>query len=253
MKLILLGSVLPPGDYPDDIATKGFTDEGTIEALKVHNLPESITPRMYADLPSTERAILEVKLIEEEFQIVKNAYPEYDITELKPSYCSETNKITYPKLVDYLNKISEKLADTKHGMLGIFYTGAAQLGTGSWVVPDDKGICVFSMQNLFEFMRELKWTGQLWMHIDCPHAGYWVLDMYKDHKKYADVISNAMIDVSCDQFNTPDWLVHLVIYKDRDNLLWTKANPTGFTMTYSSAAWPNPGKSYVIVKVPYPN
>ena len=66
--------------------------------------------------------------------------------------------------------------------------------------------------------------------------------MYKDHKKYEDVISNAMFDASCDHFNTPDWLVNAVVYRERENQLWTTANPTAFTKNFPAASWQNPGK-----------
>ena len=36
--LLAFGSVLPPGDYPEDIASKGFTEDGTEQALQVHNI-----------------------------------------------------------------------------------------------------------------------------------------------------------------------------------------------------------------------
>ena len=112
---------------------------------------------------------------------------------------------------------------------------------------------MFSMKMLYEFLKEEGWRGQLWMHIDSPQAGNWVVDMYKDHKKYEDVITNCMIDVSCDHFSTPDWLVHLIVYTERENQLWTLANPTAFTKNFSAASWPNPGKPNKIVYVPYPN
>ena len=102
-------------------------------------------------------------------------------------------------------------------------------------------------------MQENGWVGNLWMEIDCPHAGNWVLDIYKNHQKYNKVIANTMIDVSCDHFNTPDWLVHVVLYKERENAIWLRSNPLGFTKNFPCAAWPNPGKNLVNVYVPYPN
>ena len=62
-----------------------------------------------------------------------------------------------------------------------------------------------------------------------------------------------MIDVSSDHFNIPDWLVHVVVYQERENELWTKSNPIAFTKTYTCASWPNPGKQDKIVYVPCPN
>ena len=57
---------------------------------------------------------------------------------------------------------------------------------------------LISLFRLYKFLEEEKYVGSLWMHIDCPHAGNWVIETYKDHWNYGKTLVNIMLDASCD-------------------------------------------------------
>ena len=55
--MLLLGSVLPEGDYSDDIATKGFTEEGAGKALILHEIPGEFSAQKYKKLDKRKKII----------------------------------------------------------------------------------------------------------------------------------------------------------------------------------------------------
>ena len=103
-----------------------------------------------------------------EFEIIKRAYVDEEITEVCPVLDQKTGHITYPKMNEYLEGISKLLKNSHGQMVGIFYTGASQLGTGNWVLPNEEGISILSLEGLYRFLKSQGWKGQLWMQIDCP-------------------------------------------------------------------------------------
>ena len=86
---------------------------------------------------------------------------------------------------------------------GVYYTGMSQVGTGNWAVlpddPDANHVEFISMTTLFDLTREVNYNhGFIWMSLDCPFGGNWILQAYKEHALYTDIFSNILMDCATD-------------------------------------------------------
>ena len=129
--------------------------------------------------------------------------------EVKPTI-SETGEITFPSKRDYINawrSVTEASITKRY--FGVYYSGMSQVGTGNWVVlPDsNKSVAAATPQHvdfitltmLFRLTASLGYkSGYIWMSLDCPFGGNWILQAYKEHQLYKECFSNILMDCSTD-------------------------------------------------------
>ena len=103
-------------------------------------------------------------------------------------------------------------------MISIQYSGMTELGTGNWVVlPDDYDklmkseeevpesalVDTISINELLDSIKHLKYNANtshfnMWMGLDCPFAGAWVIDIYDRRELFSKYFGNILVDASCD-------------------------------------------------------
>lgn len=82
-------------------------------------------------------------------------------------------------------------------------------------------------------------NGLIWMSIDCPFGGNWILQAYKEHDLYKECFSNILLDCATDQYNTPDWLTYMVRLVDRYQSIWSRSRPIAYNLGFKTVVWPD--------------
>ena len=159
--------------------------------------------------------------MEQEFALFRQSYVDMQFVEVRP-VIKENGDIHYPTKRDYIKAWEQVVNNSAtRRYFGAYYSGMSQVGTGNWVVlpdsPQNQGrVELITLTMLFRFTQSLKYDrGFIWMSIDCPFGGNWILQAYKDQHLYEDTFNNILMDCSTDQFNTPDWLSYMMRLVDR--------------------------------------
>ena len=65
------------------------------------------------------------------------------------------------------------------GFFGIVYSGASYWKTGDWAVlsEDRKSVTVITLDDICQQLISLGFRGAVWISLDSPHSGKWVLEM----------------------------------------------------------------------------
>ena len=81
----------------------------------------------------------------------------------------------------------------------------SQVGTGNWVVlPDNEDerssrVDFISLSMVFGLTASQGYSqGLIWMSLDCPFGGNWILQAYKEHELYRECFANILIDCATD-------------------------------------------------------
>jgi hypothetical protein len=69
-----------------------------------------------------------------------------------------------------------------------------------------------SLDDIFNYTKEVKFKGSLWFSSDGPYAGLWALEMA--NKPNVSNISSIMVDCGCDWTAEPEWLTYFFCYFD---------------------------------------
>lgn len=131
--------------------------------------------------------------MEQEFALFKQSYADMSFVEVRPKI-NENGEIEYPTKRDYIAAWRHVVENSKQrNYFGVYYSGMSQVGTGNWVVlpdnPNTKGsrVELITLTMLFKFTQMLEYKkGFIWMSIDCPFGGNWILQAYRDQHLYTD-------------------------------------------------------------------
>ena len=103
--------------------------------------------------------------------------------EVAPKIDPSTGEIIFPTKRDYLNAwkhVTKNSINKRY--FGVYYTGMAQVGTGNWVVLPDKAadrnthVEYIDLRMVFDLTASLGYkSGLIWMSLDCPFGGNWIL------------------------------------------------------------------------------
>ena len=116
-------------------------------------------------------------------------------------------EMIFPRKRDYINAWKMVVeSSNQRRYFGVYYTGMAQVGTGNWVVlPDNpkqgpaQQVDFITMTMLFRFTESLGYQqGFIWMSLDCPFGGNWILQAYKEHTLYTECFANILMDCATD-------------------------------------------------------
>jgi len=165
----------------------------------------------------------------------KAAYTDMSFVEVRPTV-GENGELKFPRKKDYISawkSVTEASIPKRY--FGVYYTGMSEVGTGNWVVlPDNPAqssnhVSTINLTMLFRLTESLGYAnGYIWMSLDCPFGGNWILQAYREYTLYTNCFSNILMDCATDQYNTPDWLTYIVRLVDRRLSLWNRSRPIAF-------------------------
>ena len=126
--------------------------------------------------------------MEQEFALFKKSYPDMHFTEVRPSIQSD-GSIKFPTRREYVTAWRQVVRQSlSKYYFGVYYTGMAQEGTGNWVVMPDKQnpeeeskyegdeVSLITLTDVFQLTEEEGYNnGYIWMSIDCPFGGNWII------------------------------------------------------------------------------
>ena len=102
--------------------------------------------------------------------------------EVRPSI-GINGELIFPRKKDYIKAwrtVTE--ASIPRRYFGVYYTGMAEVGTGNWVVlPDNVAltnqvVSHINLTMLFRLTESLGYSnGYIWMSLDCPFGGNWII------------------------------------------------------------------------------
>lgn len=122
------------------------------------------------------------------------------------------NSVKHPTKKEYLDLVIQKSKQMGHyGYLGLYFSGNACWKTGDWVVASDdpqKEYDTISLEDILQCYRENKLRNYIWISVDAPHSGKWVLNMSRLSKDCSVVFSNFMVDSCTDLYGCAHWLVY---------------------------------------------
>ena len=121
---------------------------------------------------------------------------------------------------------------------GMVYSGMTHVVSGNFAVLSDSDPNVveqISLEDIFNYSKEVKFHGSLWLSTDAPYAGLWALEMAT--KPNVSNITGVMIDCGCDWTTEPEWLTYFFCYVDQKSPLWTQSRPIVWNSNFPSVLW----------------
>ena len=79
----------------------------------------------------------------------------------------------------------------------------------------------------------------LWLALDCPFGGNWVIQTYKERSKSKKIFHDMLIDSSTDQYNKPDWLQYSIGNVDYASPVSYRSYPISYNTNFPSVVWPD--------------
>ena len=90
---------------------------------------------------------------------------------------------------------------TTQGYFGTYFTGSTFASTGDWAVMSDdrQSVDYFSLNDFHNTCLNKSYKGQIWMSLDGPCTGLWVLQMKKEYSLFP-IFKNVLLDSCTDRY-----------------------------------------------------
>jgi hypothetical protein len=74
---------------------------------------------------------------------------------------------------------------------------------------DRQQVDYITIQEIYQVVMTNHYSGQIWVSLDGPSTGLWILQMKKEYKTYQSVFNNILCDSCTDKYGQSDWLAYV--------------------------------------------